>query len=119
MSANIFKQTSAAGVNLTRVKVVGANLLGGLIINTNAAARCVKLYFFLPGTSGQDVPTVGTTVPSLTIQCAASSMTPIAPGLTQGVSMKGDLWMATTVNPADTDATAVGAADLITQLFIE
>ena len=124
MSANIFKQTSGASLNLTRVKTYGANLLGWQIVNTNAAVRFVKLYWYLPGSvsAGTDGPTVGTTSPNITIAVPAAGVA--APPCTadfcpQGVSMKGDLWMATTVNAADSDNTAVGAGDLITSLFIE
>lgn len=120
MSANIFKQTSAASVNLTRVKILGANVMGWNIINTNAAVRYVKIYFVLPGggPSGADGPVVGTTPPYITIQVPASGSA-VAAFDPAGVSMKGDLWMATTVNAADSDATAVGAGDLITSLFIQ
>lgn len=124
MSANIFRQTSLATTNLTRVKTIGANVKGWNIVNTNAAARYVKLYFYLPGSvsAGTDGPTVGTTVPDVTIlvpglgATTGSSVVAFDPA---GFSKKGDLWMATTANPGDADATAVGAGDLITSLFIE
>lgn len=124
MSANIFRQVSAASTNLTRIKQFGANLIGGIIINTNAAIRYVKLYWFLPGgpqypnSNSGDTPTVGTTPVSLTLEIPASGQL-VLDQVAQGVSMKGDLWMATTVNAVDSDATAVGAGDLITQLFVE
>jgi hypothetical protein len=122
MSANIFRQTSAASTNLTRVKVVGANVLGWNIVNTNAAVRFVKLYFFLPGTGGNDAPVVGTTIPDVTIMVPAAGVASppcVGDWAPSGFSKKGDLWMATTVNAADADATAVAAGDLITSLFIE
>lgn len=111
MSATKFRQVSVASTNLARVKVLGANLTGALIINTNAAARYVKLY------DSTDTPVVGTTVPALTIEVPASSQ--LALSWPDGVSFGHTMWMATTDNVADSDATEVGAGDLITQLFVE
>ena len=123
MSANIFKQVSGASTNLTRVKTFGANVKGWNIINTAATALFVKLYFYIPGSvaAGTDSPTVGTTVPDITIEVPALGTTTgsAVQSFPDGLSNKGDLWMATTVNPAPTDATAVGAGNLITSLFIE
>lgn len=65
MSSSVFRQVSAASVNLAEVKPLQANLTGGVILNTNAAARYVKLY------DSTDSPVVGTTVPKLTIQIPA------------------------------------------------
>lgn len=111
MSSMNFRQVSAASTNLARVKLMTANLKGALILNTNAAARYVKLY------SSTDQPVVGTTTPFLTIQIPASSQLPLT--WPDGVNVPQTLWMATTVNAVDSDATAIGAGDLITQLFIE
>ncbi|QBQ99256.1 hypothetical protein [Paraburkholderia pallida] len=106
-----FRQVSLATTNLARVKLMGANLTGALIINTNAAARYVKLY------ESTDTPVVGTTVPAMTIEVPASSQLALA--WPNGVNFSQTMWMATTDNAADSDATAVGAGDLITQLFVE
>lgn len=111
MSATKFRQVSAATTNLARVKLYATNLKGALIINTNAAARYVKLY------DSTDAPVVGTTVPSLTIQIPASSQ--LALTWADGVNFSATMWMSTTTGVADSDATAVGAGDLVTQLFIE
>ena len=112
MSSKKFKLTSAASVNLTPIQHLGANLKGLIVVNTNAAARCVKFY-------DKDDPavTVGTDVPVLTVQCAASSMTTILP--MDGISFTKGLVMAMTVNPVDSDATAVGAGDLIATVLYE
>ena len=119
MSANIFRQVSGAGLNLTQVKTYGANVKGWAILNTSAAASFVKLYFYVPGsvTAGVDAPTVGTTPPSITIEIPAGAME--KQSYPDGVSMKGDLWMATTTAAADASTAPVAAGDLITQLFIE
>jgi hypothetical protein len=108
-----FRQVSAASTNLAEVKNYGGNLTGGLIINTNAAARFVKLY------DSTDTPVVGTTVPALTIEIPASSQIDLVMPAQGGVNFSHSMWMATTVNAVDSDATAVGAGDLITQLFVE
>ena len=111
MSAMKFRLVSLATTNLQQVKGYSANLKGGLIINTNAAARFVKLY------ESTDAPTVGTTAPALTIEIPASSQLPLA--WPDGINFSKTMWMATTVNVADSDATAVGAGDLYVQLFVE
>lgn len=111
MSSMKFRQVSAATTNVARVKAIGANLTGALILNTNAAARYVKLY------DQTDAPVVGTDVPALTIEVPASSQLPLS--WPNGVSFARTMWMATTTGVADNDATAVGAGDLYTQLFVE
>lgn len=111
MSSGKFRQVSAASTNLAPVKGFGSNLTGALIINTNAAVRFVKLY------DSTDQPTVGTTVPALTIEVPASGQLYLA--WPQGINFGHSMWSATTVNAVDSDTTAVGAGDLITQLFFE
>jgi hypothetical protein len=111
MAAMKFRFVSAASTNLNQVKGYGANLKGALLINTNAAARYVKLY------ESTDTPTVGTTVPALTIQVPASTQVPLT--WSDGVNFSKTMWVATTTGVADTDSTAVGAGDLYVQLFVE
>jgi hypothetical protein len=111
MASMKFRQVSLASTNLQSVKGALANLKGALIINTNAAARFVKLY------DATDQPTVGTTVPALTIEVPASGQLFLA--WPDGINFGHTMWMATTVNAVDSDSTAVGAGDLITQLFYE
>lgn len=106
-----FRQVSAASTNLAQVKGFATNLKGALIINTNAAARYVKLY------ESTDQPVVGTTIPKLTILIPASGQ--LALTWSDGVNFGKSMWMATTANAVDSDATAVAAGDLITQLFYE
>lgn len=111
MSAMKYRLVSLASTNLQPVKNYGANLKGALLINTNAAARYVKLY------DSTDQPVVGTTVPALTIMVPASGQ--LALTWADGVNFSHTMWMATTVNAIDSDATAVGAGDIISQLFLE
>lgn len=110
MSSFGFRQVSAASTNLAQIKLMAANLTGGIIINTNAAIRYVKLY------DSTDAPVVGTTIPKMTILIPASGQL-LLPQMC--LNFGHSAWMATTVNEADSDATAVGAGDLVTQLFFE
>jgi hypothetical protein len=106
-----FRLVSLATTNLNPVKQYGANLKGALLINTNAAARYVKLY------ESTDAPVVGTTKPAITIEVPASSQVPLT--WPDGVNFSQTMWVATTTGVADGDSTAVGAGDLYVQLFVE
>lgn len=111
MSSMKLKVTSAANTTPIRVKQQGGNLRGFAAINTNAAIRYLKFY------DSPSAVVVGTTVPVLTIQLPASSMTTLLP--TDGVSFSQSLDLAFTVNVADNDNTAVGAGDVIMTVFYE
>lgn len=111
MASKKYRLNSGATTNLKQVQGYGANLRGIIIVNTNAAARFVKFY------DKVDSITVGTTVPDLTVQCPASSMTQLFP--TDSVNFQNALWFATTTLAADSDATAVGAGDLLISLLYE
>lgn len=120
MQPSVFKITSAASVNLTQPlgTVPSADLYGYEIYNTNVAARFVKFYWGAPGTfsGGGDTPTVGTDVPKITIQVPATGKA--SSNYACPVGGPGTMFMAMTVNAADTDATAVGAGDLIASIFV-
>ena len=111
MSAMKFRLVSKASINLNPVKQYGANLKGCLLINTNAAARYVKLY------ESVDAPTIGTTTPAITIEVPASSQVPLT--WSDGINFSETMWVATTTGVADSDTGAVGAGDLYVQLFVE
>lgn len=116
MAARPFFLLSAATTNFTLLG--NCNLVGGYVINTNAAIRYLK--FYNASASGA-VPVVGTTVPFLTVQLPASGATSLDGCIpdNQGLQSSGPLWMATTVNIASTDTTAVGAGDLYIHLAFE
>jgi len=118
MAARPYFLLSAATTNLTQVSTQTANLAGGSVINTNAAARYLK--FYSSGANGAN-PVVGTTVPWLTVQLPATSQTSISTLVPSfvGVAASGPLWIATTANAVYTDTTAVGAGDLYISLFLE
>lgn len=111
MSSKKLKITSAASTNLTAMQPYGANLRGLVAVNTNAAVRFIKFY-----DSGDQV-VVGTTVPVLTVQLAASSMTSIFPS--DGISFSKGLVLAMTVSAADNANDAVGAGDIIATVLYE
>lgn len=111
MSGGRTRLVSAASTNVTQVKTSGGLLKGYYIINTNAAARFVKLYDL------QGPPVVGTDIPALTIQLAASS--PDKQSIPDGWQFQKGIYFATTTGVADSDSAAVGAGDLIIQLFTE
>lgn len=111
MQPSVFKITFAASVNLTQPlgTVPSADLYGYEI---------VKFYWGAPGTfsGGGDTPTVGTDVPKITIQVPATGKA--SSNYACPVGGPGTMFMAMTVNAADTDATAVGAGDLIASIFV-
>ena len=120
MSSAIFKLTAAGSTNLTRIGGDnGAVITGFEIYNTAAAARFVKLYWGAPGTfsSNADAPTVGTDVPNVTI--GIPTVSAARQSYYSAPRGRGLLYLATTVNAADTDTTAVTAGDLIISLFYE
>lgn len=121
MSSSIpFSITTGASTNLTKIGTPGgqtANLKGWNITNTAAYAIFVKLYW----SRDNSVPTVGTTVPTMTITCpaAATSGGGTTIDLSDGVTGNGPLWCWITKLAAATDTTATVAGDGIVTLFIE
>ncbi len=113
MSSKKFKRTSTADVNQAQIQHMGANVRGIIAVNTNAAARFLKLY----DNDGATALTVGTTVPDITIQLAPSVGTFLFP--TDGINFKLGLAMAITGLAADSDATAIGAGDVILTVLYE
>jgi len=112
MASKKFHFVSAA--NTTPVQICsasGVTITGWNLNNVNAAARYVKLY------DSDIAPTVGTTVPTLTIVILATN------GKEQeyasGPSFSKGLWIAVTNLAADTDNTAPGAGDVIANIFFE
>lgn len=111
MSSKKFKRTSTADTNLALIQQLGGNVRGVIAVNTNAAARYLKLY------DKGDPVTVGTDVPAITIALAASSGTTVFP--TDGINFKLAIVMALTANAADSDATVIGAGDVILTVLYE
>ena len=111
MSGGRTRLVSAATTNVTQVKTCGGLLKGWNILNTNAAARYVKLYDTMAP------PTVGTDAPALTIQIPATSSDNLS--TPDGWKFDKGIYFATTTGVADSDTAAVGAGDLIIQIFTE
>lgn len=117
MAARPYFLLSAATVNFTYLG--NANLVGGYVINTNAAIRYLKFYSAIDAKGTP--PVVGTAVPFLTLLCTASvgtTLSAILPHM-QGLQSSGPLWMATTTGVAFSDTATVGAGDLYIHLALE
>jgi hypothetical protein len=110
-ATTIFRILSAATTNATSIKASTGVLYGWSIQNTNASQRYVKLY------NKASAPTVGTDTPVMTLLIpgasagAGNNLAGIAINFSTGIAL------ATTVNPADSDTTAVALDDLIVNLF--
>ena len=120
MTAAVFKLTTAASTNLTKLKDGPANLKGFAFVNVAAAAIYVKFYWYLP-TGAVPAPVVGTTIPDLTIKVplAADATGSIKESFPDGMSKAGNLWMAVTTGAADGDSGAVAAGDGILSVMYE
>ena len=105
MSASVFRLVAANTTNLTKIRDVGANFAGLYVVNTTAAIIYIKLY------SGNVTPVVGTTAIWQTYMVAASTDKHINP--TEPICSNATLWLATTANAIDSDATAIGAGPII------
>lgn len=107
-AASKFHLVSAATTNATNVKASAGRLLGWRVTNTNAAFRYVKLH------NSAGTPTAGTGVVE-TIAVAPNSTAqgelPAGSGFATGIAI------TTVTGAADSDTTAVGANDLIIDLY--
>lgn len=118
MSSSIFKISSAASTNLNQIgQNQNTKCHGWNICNTVASNRYVKLYWGVPGTfsSNNDVPTVGTDVPLITIEVPASGNQ--IQSFPYGIGNQGSMFLATTTGAADNNSTAVGAGDLLISIM--
>jgi len=120
MSSSVcFTYTTAGTTNLTRIGTPGgsANLKGLVVTNTAAYAIFIKLYW----DKGLGIPTVGTTVPALTITCpaAATSGGGTLVDFSDGITGNGSLWMWVTKLAAVGDTTVTVAGDGIITILVE
>jgi hypothetical protein len=120
MLANPLKLATAATTNLTLLKGgQNVDLIGVLGVNTSAYEIFVKFYL---GSNSQTpaAPTVGTTVPNLTLAIPALGTTTGVGNYywSDGIAMAGPCYFAVTKLAADSDTTVVVAGDgLITILY--
>lgn len=96
---------SAATTNATSVKASAGTVFGVTASNINAAARFLKLYNLAVA------PTVGTSVPVLTIPIPAGSVVTVPLG-TLGARFTTGIAFAITAAAADTDTTVVAASEI-------
>jgi hypothetical protein len=113
MAAVPIKFTTAASTNLQPVRAGQSANFKGISMANVATAMYVKLFWFTP-TAASTSPTVGTTVPSLTMGFSASANEKIDWG--DGVTGNGQLWVAVTAAAADTDVGVAAAGAVITIL---
>lgn len=105
LALNTFTLNSAATTNATLLKSAPANIFSVTLTNTGAAAAFVKLY------NTTVSPTVGTTVPTLTIPVAANGVVSFSAAVNSIVFGTG-LALAVTNLGTDADATAVAAGQV-------
>lgn len=118
MASRLFHLTAANSVNLTQIGDTGAKITGVVAFTTTNVAAFLKFWWGNSQnfSSNKDTPTVGTDVPELTIPLPAGSGAGVA-GAPITITWTGDaaprdngnLFMALTLNAADTDNTAVAA----------
>lgn len=115
MAAVPFHMTTTASTNLVNVKAGNSANLKGFSIANVATAIYVKFYWF-PQTASATAPTVGTTVPNLTVGVAASANP--TQSFPDGITGNGQLFMAVTAAAADSDS-ANAAAGAVISLLVE
>lgn len=116
MASRTVRLATGSTTNLTLLSVSPAlNLTGLLATNTAAYAIFVKFYWFDKSTGAAVAPTVGTTLPDLTINVPTASSFNIR---FDGITKRGDLWVAVTKLAADTDTTATVAGDGLITFFL-
>lgn len=123
MTSRVVKFTTANTTNLRKLSDGPIILRGGSFLNTAATAYYVKFYFYNP-TAAAPTPTVGTTVPDMTV--AVPAMDPatgadgqVCPSWPEGVlNAPGQLYVAVTNLSADGDTTAVAAGQGILSILL-
>jgi hypothetical protein len=113
MSSVPYKFTTTASLNLQKVRDGQTANLKGFAVANVATAIYVKLYWFTPVGTG-DGPTVGTTIPNMTLGIAASAND--HESFPDGITGNGQLWVAVTAAAADTDSANAAAGAVVTLL---
>lgn len=108
---NTFELVSAATANSTLVKSLTGTLFGWLIYNTNAAARYVKLYDSATSPTAGTKPKLSILIPGASAGAGNNFESGIGIPFVNGISF------VTVTGAADSDATSVGANDLIINLL--
>lgn len=127
MTSRVIKfATNATTFSLTPIGADGAKLTGLEVVNTNASYDIfLKIFFGNNRYGGQgsgfsgakDVPTIGTDVPLITIDCPKSAS--IWRAYQSPLQGQGRLFVAVTKLAADTDNTEVLVGDGLVSIFFE
>lgn len=96
---------SAASTNATSVKASAGNVYSIVAVNTNAAARYLKLY------NKASAPTVGTDVPVMTIPLPPGEVVNVTAGA-MGLRFSTGIAFALTTGAGDADTGAVAAGEI-------
>lgn len=124
MTARVYRFVTANTNNLRRIGLAPCKLVGVSLMNTAVAPFYVKFWWFKPSASAAG-PTVGTTAPDFVIQVPGLDDETGAPGSVcaswpGGIDTAGaQLWVACVTGIADSDNTAVGAAQGNINLLLE
>jgi hypothetical protein len=100
---------------------LAAKLASVVALNSSATANYfIKFYWAVNGA----LPTVGTTIPNLTVGVPATGTAPAAIGQTildysNPLTTNGQLYIAVTANQVATDTTAVGAGQGVVTLGVQ
>jgi hypothetical protein len=106
--ASLFnKLISANSTNLTTIRATAVTINSLNVTNTNATNR-----YWLKIWNQATAPTVGTTAPTLTIGLDPNKTTQIDMG-SYNMRLSTGCYYAITANPADTDATAIPANEVV------
>lgn len=108
-SSSFYHEVCEASTNGTLVKNSACNLNDIVVSNAAASARFLKIY------NKATAPTVGTDVPIRTVRIPADTTLSLNFG-TFGIRLSTGLAFAVTAGMADTDATAVGANEVIVDM---
>lgn len=107
------RTVTAATTNATLAKGAGGNIGGGSITNTSATAMWFKLFNLAAA------PTVGTSVPVLTIPVPANSTANLSQYIpAQGLRLGTGLSWCLTAAPAHTDTAAVAAGSIVELFYV-
>lgn len=106
----VARLVSAATTNATVAKASPGRLFGWVASNTNAAVRYLKIY------DTATAPTVGTTVPVLTIALPVGNVA--THDMADGIVFSRGISFALTTGVADADTGAVSADEHAVHLFL-
>lgn len=109
---SIHKTVSAASTNATAVKTSPGKVHGWMVSNVNAAVRYLKLYDLAAA------PTVGTSVPTMTIPLQGGSTGTHNEFYSEaGIAFNNGIAFALTTEATDAGSTGVSASETVVNLI--